>query len=82
MNHDGDLDRARRLVSAAKLAGADGVKFQTFAAERVASVDHVSEGPLEIAATAQLAATSPRHDSRRRIASQPWISATGRSGHA
>jgi N-acetylneuraminate synthase/N,N'-diacetyllegionaminate synthase len=37
VNHNGDLDLARRLVDVAAGAGADAVKFQTFAAERVAA---------------------------------------------
>lgn len=37
VNHDGDPDRARRLVEAAVEAGADAVKFQTFDAERLAT---------------------------------------------
>lgn len=37
VNHNGDLDLARRLVDAAAAAGADAVKFQTFRAERVVS---------------------------------------------
>lgn len=36
-NFDGDLDRAFRLVDLAREAGADAVKFQTFAAERIVS---------------------------------------------
>ena len=39
VNHNGDLDLARRLVIEAKEAGADCVKFQTFQAERVVTVD-------------------------------------------
>ncbi len=39
INHNGDLSLAHRLVDAAVDAGADAVKFQTFRAERVASVD-------------------------------------------
>jgi N,N'-diacetyllegionaminate synthase len=35
VNHNGDLDRAKRMVDAAAEAGADAVKFQTFAAERL-----------------------------------------------
>ena len=35
VNHNGDLDLAKRLVDAASKAGADFVKFQTFVAERV-----------------------------------------------
>ena len=37
VNHDGSLDRARRLVDKAARAGADAVKFQTFQADRIAS---------------------------------------------
>lgn len=37
VNHNGDPDKARRLVDVAARAGADVVKFQTFTAERVAS---------------------------------------------
>jgi len=35
VNHNGDLDIARRLIDAATLAGADAVKFQTFKAENL-----------------------------------------------
>lgn len=37
VNHNGQLDLARRLVEAAADAGADVVKFQTFSAERLAT---------------------------------------------
>ena len=33
VNHNGDLEKAKQLVKAAKEAGADLVKFQTFKAE-------------------------------------------------
>jgi sialic acid synthase SpsE len=38
VNHNGELALARRLVDAAAAAGADRVKFQTFSAERLATV--------------------------------------------
>lgn len=37
VNHNGDLELAKRLVDAALYAGADAVKFQTFKAEEVAT---------------------------------------------
>ncbi len=37
VNHNGDLNLARRLVDVAADVGADAVKFQTFKAERLAS---------------------------------------------
>ena len=35
VNHNGSLEKAKELISAAAEAGADGVKFQTFKAEEV-----------------------------------------------
>lgn len=37
VNHNGDLDLAKKLIDAAKQAGADAVKFQTFTAEKLVS---------------------------------------------
>lgn len=37
VNHNGDIDLAKKLVDAAKAAGADAVKFQAFNAENVAT---------------------------------------------
>jgi len=39
VNHNGSLDMAKRLVEEAKRAGADSIKFQTFRADRLASID-------------------------------------------
>jgi N,N'-diacetyllegionaminate synthase len=39
VNHNGDLRLALRLVDVAAEAGADAVKFQTFAADRLATMD-------------------------------------------
>lgn len=37
VNHNGDLNVAKRLIDVAKEAGVDAVKFQTFKAEKIAS---------------------------------------------
>ena len=37
VNHNGDFDTARKIIDAAKAAGADAVKFQAFKAEQVVS---------------------------------------------
>lgn len=39
VNHNGDIELAKRLVDAAANAGADAVKFQTFKAEKVVSAE-------------------------------------------
>lgn len=39
VNHDGSLEKAKRLISAAKLSGADAVKFQTFKAEQLVTTN-------------------------------------------
>lgn len=36
-NHDGDLNRAKKLISLARESGADGVKFQHFLADKIVS---------------------------------------------
>ena len=38
VNHNGSLDMARQLVDEAVLAGVDAIKFQTFKAERLVSI--------------------------------------------
>ena len=35
VNHNGDIDLAKKLIEGAALAGADFVKFQTFSAEKI-----------------------------------------------
>lgn len=63
VNHDGDLEVARALVRAAAHAGADLVKFQTFAADRLTT----ARAPK---AQYQLASTEPdesQHEMIRRL---------------
>src|SRR5579863_6858811 len=50
VNHDGSLDRARRLIDIAAEAGADVVKFQTFRASGVAST-HAPKARYQFANT-------------------------------
>lgn len=38
VNHDGDVEKAKRLIQGAKLSGADAVKFQTFKADQLATL--------------------------------------------
>ncbi|MGE3149759.1 MAG: pseudaminic acid synthase [Pseudorhodoplanes sp.] len=42
-NHNGDIARAIRLIDAAKSAGADGVKLQTYTADTI-TIDHAGPG--------------------------------------
>ena len=42
VNHEGDMDLARRLIDEAKEGGADAIKFQTYKAETIASKDSPS----------------------------------------
>ncbi len=44
VNHNGDVEKACRLIDIAAGAGADAVKFQTFKAERVAAVEAPKAG--------------------------------------
>lgn len=47
VNHEGDIDLARRLIDEAKEGGADAVKFQTYKASKIASKDSPSYWDLE-----------------------------------
>lgn len=40
-NHCGDMDLAQRMIEAATLAGADGVKFQTYQADSLIGADDI-----------------------------------------
>jgi sialic acid synthase SpsE len=42
VNHEGDMEIARRLIDEAKVGGANAIKFQTYKAETIASKDSPS----------------------------------------
>jgi len=48
VNHNGSLERAKLLIKNAKEAGANGVKFQTYKAEKIASKDSPSYWDLNM----------------------------------
>ena len=64
VNHNGDLNLAFELVDAAKAAGVDCVKFQTFKSENL-----VSRGAQRRNTRKQRRETAPR-----RICSSSWSS--------
>jgi N-acetylneuraminate synthase/N,N'-diacetyllegionaminate synthase len=61
VNHDGQLDRALRLVDVAAEAGADMVKFQVFCADELASAT------ADAAAYQQAAGATSQRDMLRRL---------------
>ena len=38
VNHNGDIELAKKMIDAASEAGADAVKFQTFKADKIVSL--------------------------------------------
>jgi N,N'-diacetyllegionaminate synthase len=44
VNHNGNLNLARKLIAAAKLAGADAVKFQSFSADKLVAASTPKAG--------------------------------------
>ena len=71
VNHNGDLDLARRLIDVAATAGADIVKFQTFEADRLVTASaekaayqlHSSDAvESQHAMLRRLELTAPMHD--------------------
>lgn len=63
VNHNGDVDLAKRLVETAARAGADAVKFQTFSADRMVTADAPKAG-YQIQATG---AEESQRDMLRRL---------------
>lgn len=51
VNHNGDLDLAKKLIFAAKACGADCVKFQTFRADHIVRAD-APKAPYQLRTTA------------------------------
>jgi N,N'-diacetyllegionaminate synthase len=67
INHNGDLDLARRSIDAAKAAGADAVKFQNFRTE-----DFVSDRALTFTYRSQgRTITEPQYDMFKRVELSP-----------
>jgi N-acetylneuraminate synthase/N,N'-diacetyllegionaminate synthase len=66
VNHDGDLAAARDLIAAAAAAGADAVKFQAFAADRL-----VTRGAPSAAYQLQAGQSPDQHAMLRRLELNP-----------
>jgi len=67
VNHNGDLDVARRLIDSAAVAGADVVKFQTFNADRLVT-RKARKAEYQIRTTSE---GESQHDMIRRLELQP-----------
>ena len=52
MNHNGDIDKAKKLIDIAKLSGADIVKFQSFKADKLASI-HAPKAGYQLKTTSK-----------------------------
>lgn len=63
VNHNGDMETARRLVDAAAQAGADMVKFQTFKADRLVTVS-ANKADYQMQTTG---ATESQHEMIRKL---------------
>jgi N,N'-diacetyllegionaminate synthase len=63
VNHNGDIQMARRLIDAAAAAGADLVKFQTFRADRLVTAS-AKKASYQIATTA---ADESQHEMIRKL---------------
>ncbi len=53
MNHNGDMELAKKLINVAAESGADAVKFQTFKADQVVG-SHAPKAQYQIRATGQM----------------------------
>ena len=62
VNHDGDVANARRLIEAAREAGADAVKFQIFSADRL-----VARGAGACEYQKQRAGAASQHEMLRKL---------------
>lgn len=63
VNHNGDLEMARRLIEVAAEAGADAVKFQTFSADRLVG----AEAPLAEYQARNLSGATSQHAMLKRL---------------
>lgn len=63
VNHEGDIDLAKRLIDEAKEGGADAVKFQTYKAETLASVNSPAYWDIKQEPTTSQYKLFKKHDS-------------------
>ena len=67
VNHEGDMNIARRLIDEAKEGGADAIKFQTYKAETLASKDSPAYWDIAKEPTKSQYELFKKHDNSGRV---------------